>query len=513
MLNTDNAAQYSGRFDIDSQSLDGELTFDGPRTKLYVHSPNFFRPDEVEDRCVKGVLRDLTKVSLFDCLANGVSGSSCSTEGSYEFADISPHYVVHGRRHLGPKDQSIKAISFVMSDAHLIFQDYDSFVQAFRMGPDHIRSFVQEYTKIAKRKIPTGKNPIAVLFTGREELIRAKTDLGTITVSNSPSSSMGNSEGIQIKNTIWTKIAFDKAVDFRTAITSIFPVLKFMEIMAGRKQEVTRVGLSLNERDLMKRYLDVYWTRPPKRTENRSDEKPHVTDLPIDAIRERRLFTNVLKNWIAVHQERELARGRFSDGFTQENWFDSDRLIGAANMFDLLPENAGPKAPTLPPAMKSAHDESQKLFKTLPKTIERDSILSALGRLKQPSLKRKIHHRAKPIIAAFGDRFPRLEAVTDLAVDARNYFVHGGASKYDFTGPLSAYLHFFTETLEFIFAASDLHDAGWPIRNLAKNGTIQSHPFGRTLVGYDYYVHGLKALLPASHPLNVEVYERPLGEE
>ncbi len=504
MLKTDDGAQYSGRFEIDGKMLEGELTFDGPRTKLYVHSPEFFRPDEVEDRCVKGVLHDLTKVSLFECLAGGVSGSSWSTDGSYEFADVMPHYVVHGRRHLRPQDKSIKSISFVMSDAHLIFRDFDSFVPAFRLDRDRIRSFVKDYAKIAKRKIPTGQRPIAVFFTGREDLVRARTILGKITISHRPWSTSGNSQGIQIKNIVWTKIAFGKPVDFRTAIASIFPVLEFMEVMAGRKQEISQVGLSLNDRDRVKRHLNVYWTTPPKRTENRSDQDPHVTDLPIDAIRERRLFTCVLENWIAAHEERKLARGRFSDGFTQENWFDTDRLIGAANMFDLLPASAGPKALALPPALKLAHDESRKLFKELPQSIERDSILNALGRLKQPSLKRKIQHRAKPIVAALGNRFPHLTAVIDLAVDARNYFVHGGDPKYDFTGALAGYLHFFTETFEFIFAASDLHDAGWPIENLAQNGTIQSHPFGRTLIAYGQYVHSLKALLPASHPLNTE---------
>jgi hypothetical protein len=504
MLKTEDGAQYSGRFEIDGRTLDGELTFDGPRSKLYVHSPDFFRPDEVEDRCVKGVLHDLTKVSLFDCLAGGVSGSSWSAEGSFSFADITPHYVVHGRRHLEPKDKAIRAVTFVMSDAHLIFRDYDSFLAAFDPKPSQIRPFIQEYQKVAQRRIPTGRRPLVALFTGRQELIRAKTTLGTVTISNGPWSTMGNSKGIQINNDVWTKIAFDKPSDFQTALSSIFPVLNFMEIMAGRKQEISLVRLLLNERDLQKRHLEVYWTRPPKRTEYRSDRDPHVTDLPIDAIRERRLFTRVFENWIAMHDERKLARGRFSDGFTQENWFDTDRLIGAANMFDLLPASTGPKALALPPALKLAHDESRKLFRALPQSVERDSVLNALGRLKQPSLKRKIHRRAKPIIAAFGDRFPHLEAVIDLAVDARNYFVHGGPSKHDFTGPLYGYVHFFTETLEFIFAASDLHDAGWPIENLAKNGTIQSHPFGHTLVAYGQYVHGLKALLPPSHPLNAE---------
>lgn len=502
MVKTDDGAQYSGRFEIDGQTLDGELTFAGRRTKLYVHSPEFFRPDEVEDRCVHGVLRDLTKVSLFECIAGGVSGSSWSTDGSYEFADISPQYVVHGRRHLAAKDKLVKAITFVMSDAHLIFQDYDSFVPAFKLDTEHIRSFVRDYAKVAKRKPPTGRRPIAVFFTGREELIRAKTVLGTVTISNRPWSTAGGSEGIEIKNIVWTRIAFDKPTDFRTAVTSMFPVLKFMEIIAGRKQEISRVGLVLNERDRLKQHLDVYWTRPPKRTENRADRDPHVIDLPIDAIRERRLFTSVLENWIAQDEDRKLARARFSDGFTQENWFDTDRLVGAANMFDLLPESTGPKARALPANLKHAHDESKKLFRALPQTLERDSVLNALGRLKQPSLKRKIYHRAKPVLEALGSDFPHLEPVIDLAVDARNYFVHGGTSKYDFNGPLVGYLPFLTETLEFVFAASDLHDAGWPIENLAKKGTIQSHPFGHMLVAYGQYVHGLKSVLPPEHPIN-----------
>lgn len=408
---------------------------------------------------------------------------------------------------MGPKEKAIKTVTFVMSDAHLIFRDYDSFLRAFDPKPSQIRPFIREYSKVAQRKIPTGRRPIVALFTGRHQLIRARTALGTVTISNGPWSTSGNSEGVQIKNHVWTKISFDTPADFQTAIASVFPVLKFMEIMAGREQEIGQFGFSLNERDRSKRHLDVYWTRPPKRTEYRFDRDPHVTDLPIDAIREPRLFTSVLERWLAVHEERKLARGRFSDGFTQESWFDTDRLIGAANMFDLLPEGTGPKPLPLPPALKLAHAESKKLFKALPKTPERESVLRALGRLKEPSLKRKIRHRAKPIVAALGHRFPHLGTVTDLAVDARNYFVHGSTSKYDFTGHLYGYLPFLTETLEFIFAASDLHDAGWPIENLVKTGTIQSHPFGRTLISYGQYVHSLKADLPANHPLNTEEVE------
>jgi hypothetical protein len=283
----------------------------------------------------------------------------------------------------------------------------------------------------------------------------------------------------------------------------MFPVLKFMEIMAGREQEISKVHLSTTERDREKRHLEVYWTRPPKRTEHQSDRTPHGRGLPIDGVRERGLFTSVLEGWLALHQERKLARARFSTGFTKENWFDTDRLIGAANMFDLLPTSAGPRAVPLPSPLRQAHDRSKAIFKALPQSSERDSILSALGRLKQPSLKRKIYHRAEPVVAALGHRLPHLDFVINLAVDARNYFVHGSVSKYDFTGPLYSYLGFFTQVLEFIFAVADLHDAGYPIKNLTRGGAVHSHPFGHLLFSYPQYIHALKADLPSDHPMNV----------
>lgn len=502
MLKTDDGTKYSGRFQIDGQALDGDLTFNGSRTNLHVHSQSFFRPDHIEDRCVKGLLHDLTKVSLIECLADGAPGSSRSSEGSYWFSDIEPHFVVHGRRHLGPSEKAIKAITFGMSDAHLIFQDYDSFSSAFDVRQEQIRPFVREYEKVAKRKIPTGQRPIAVFFTGREQLIRAKTEIGIITISHRPWASGGSSRGIEIKNHIWFKIRFEELVDFDTAISAVFPLLDFMEIIAGRKQEISQVGLTLNMKDRVKRHLGVYWAYPPKRRADRTDRNPHVTDLPIDGIRERRLFTTVLENWIAVHEDRRLARRRFSEGFSQENSFDTDRLIGAANMFDLLPDSLAPKEEVLPAALKAAHDESKRLFKELPPSAEQESILIALKRLKSPNLKSKIRHRAKPIIETWDENFPRLGDVLDLGVDARNYFVHGGKPKYDFTGELEGYIPFLTMTLEYVFAVSDLHEAGWPIQNLAGQGTIRSHPFGSFRASYAHYVSGLKSALPATHPLN-----------
>lgn len=505
-LRIEDGAKHSGKFVIEGKALDGELTFAGNETKLYVHSPDFFRPDANEDRCVQGKLHDLTSVSLMDCLAGGVPGSTWSTEGKFHSAEIQPHYVLHGRRHLRPNDKLVQEISFKLSDATAIFQDYDAFATAITPTQAQIRSLTKDMAKVAKRKIPIGPRPQIAYFTGKSRIFRVKTVYGTVFTSHSPSYSAGGPEGVHIDNHIWTGIRFEKPVVFDTAIKSIFPVLQFMQIIAGRRQEVSHVSLLLKEKDPVKKRLSVYWCMPPKRpAEARRSRTPHVVDLPIDAIRESKLFESVLKGYLARHDDWRAARWRFSDGFAKEQWFDLDRLVGGANMFDLLPSSAVPRSVTLTPKLQSARNDSKALFEALPQSPERDSVLGALGRLKKPNLKRKIAHRAAPVVAALGTRLPHLLDVLDLAVDARNYFVHGGPTKLDFTGALQPSLHFLTEALEFTFALSDLHEAGWPIGNILRNGTVQSHPFGMFLASYDGELGLLKTALPSSHRIHAAV--------
>jgi hypothetical protein len=54
---------------------------------------------------------------------------------------------------------------------------------------------------------------------------------------------------------------------------------------------------------------------------------------------------------------------------------------------------------------------------------------------------------------------------------------------------------FFTQTLEFVFAASDLLDAGWAIGPWLQQGTTMSHPFGIYRVAYQNSLQALKTLL------------------
>lgn len=136
----------------------------------------------------------------------------------------------------------------------------------------------------------------------------------------------------------------------------------------------------------------------------------------------------------------------------------------------------------------------------LPLSPERDSILSALGRLGKPALKNKIRYRTRKLIEIGNEWFPDLNTVTDEAVNCRNYYVHGTTSSLDYDRNFDL-VTFFTNTLEFVFAASDLIEAGWDFRAWAMRGTTMSHPFGSYRVNYLFGLRQLQEALTKAEAL------------
>jgi hypothetical protein len=164
-------------------------------------------------------------------------------------------------------------------------------------------------------------------------------------------------------------------------------------------------------------------------------------------------------------------------------------------MFDILPDSAVPRNVALSEELKSAKARCKRIWKGLPLSPERESLLNALGRIGKSTLKNKIRWRAKLLTHAVGERFPDLITVTDEAVNCRNYYVHGGERRFDYGKHLEV-SNFFTDSLEFLFAASDLIEAGWDAEAWCKTPTSMSHPFGRYRIGYLENLRRLKSLIP-----------------
>ena len=129
------------------------------------------------------------------------------------------------------------------------------------------------------------------------------------------------------------------------------------------------------------------------------------------------------------------AIGTVATAAAHQNRYSTDRLIGAANMFDIMPTSACPADVPLTTDLEKARADARQAFKALAPSAEQESVLSALGRIGKATLKHKIRKRVELVTRAAGGKFPDLALVTDQAVVCRNFYVHGSPGRFDYGIP------------------------------------------------------------------------------
>ena len=187
------------------------------------------------------------------------------------------------------------------------------------------------------------------------------------------------------------------------------------------------------------------------------------------------------------------ARGRFGSAF-HSGAYGIDRIVGAANMFDLLPDTYVPRKKELDEPTRALVDETRARFKALPESFARHSVLSALGRVGSASLADKICHRADVLIEADADAFAELHLPCRQAVLCRNHYVHGGESAFEYREKFNEFA-FLVDTLEFVFAASELIELGWDYHAWQGKRFGPSHKFGRYVADFEENLRNLKQVL------------------
>lgn len=470
--------------------LQGELCLQGAATTLDLYSSSFF--DRHVSADIFGVFYDRSKVSLINCVTmSGISGTRDSED--YHCSSIFPHFVIFGDQRISSSCRIIRELRFTVDDAATLFNDFDAFGSVINAKP-HMEHIIEAQAKQIGRKIEIEGHPLLLYFTGKYEIFSVDTVLGKISATHHPSWKSPGSEGIHVNNTIRINISFYSEKSIDEAIESVLDILVFLEVIAGRPQNISNLGFFPVSAQDHSEPLDVYWCTPPQREPNNESRKPNSFDLPLQAASNSDEFSNVLKRWMERHDEWRNARSRFSTAFAYQDSYSIDRIVGAANMFDILPSCAYPEPVTLPPDLAEARNNARKVFLALPPSPERDSVLSALGRIGKATLKRKVRSRAKLITDVVGDQFPDLELVVDQAIDCRNYYVHGSDAKIDYSIHF-AQVQFFTDTLEFIFAASDLMESGWDITTWITQGSTLSHPFSQYCFYYSQMLSTLEKLL------------------
>jgi hypothetical protein len=394
-----------------------------------------------------------------------------------------PHYVLVGEKHINPAAPIIRKIGFTVDDLSTIFYDFDAF------GTMHDASGL-----IEKVLEPVKKNRVVEIgewahigyFTGKLKVAEIETIIGTITVSHRPTFDMGGPEGVHMENSMYVVIEFTEPLVFESAIDRVLSVARFLSVVAGRVQGIDNIEIQTEE-DMQgewRKPTRVHWSLGPK-SANRTNpyHKPSPGDVPFHPLERTEELSQVLANWIKHEPVRYIARNRYIACLKKSNKYGPDRIVAAANMFDVMPLDATPGKAALPDNLLNAQKAIIKILEGVDRSDEQNAAMAAIKRLGYPTLRRKVLHRADFIADQMGASFPKLGEVLKIAIKCRNYFVHGNSSGFKFD-KVEPYVSFLTDALEFTFAASELIEAGWDGAAWNKESHGLGHSFSRFRASY-----------------------------
>lgn len=341
-----------------------------------------------------------------------------------------------------------------------------------------------------------GEYPIVAYFDGNHDIANASIPGASVTIYNGLSYRFATSRGAGFTNQIVHMIEFDGGATLNEAVCVLRNLHKFYELLLGYRQKYKEITFSLEGADERTHTpMKLHWRRcnhgvkEPKRA-------VHPVDIPALATLDRELFETMLSRWMGSMPEMASARLRLLGGMFSKV-YSYDRIIGAANVFDLLPSDRIPKEGELPEELRVKVDAARAEFKSLPPTATRDSVLSTLGRAGKPSLRSKISCRAQLVNKAFESRFTDIEMVCHQAVLCRNHYVHGSKASFNYEDDAQGFF-FLTDTLEFVFAASDLIECGWDVATYCNRAGTASHPFHRYMLNYEFNLNALRISLEAA---------------
>ena len=495
MPQTVSIMKYLGDYRLpDGSTLVGELVLNGPRTALNVHSSDDIAALD-SHTTVTGVAYTGEYLTLINCNSPAATITRSHDGNDRYRSSIFSHHVAVGRTHLDPQAAVIDRIEFGTTDLNSLFYDFDAFGTVID-SPSIIDAVLAERRKL--RRVESGEDTLVAYFSGKSQIISVPTVIGTISAEHRLNYSLGGPAGVNIKNHMAVCIVPAEPVTFEDALRRIYDLATFLSVAAGRVQGIHRIRLCTQEPSSKKiEFLEVHSSFQWKMHGRSKRFKPHPGDVPLNPIGRPDEFRKVLSNWLERHNKWRLARIRYHECIKKTNHYGPDRLVAAANMFDLLPKDAVPAETALPADLTEAREKGIALFKDLPGSIDKNMMMGAFGRIGQPSLPKKVKHRAAIIEARLGKAFPELQWVVSIAVKCRNVFVHGDKGDLDMR-KVEAFVPFLTDTLEFVFAASDFIELGWDTEIWLKKPYSWGHTFTRFRDDYMATLPELKKALAKS---------------
>ncbi len=427
------------------EDLHGKLNLDGLNSLLKLWSDHPIDGFTDGYQTITGELEDGKTVTLLECIPqSGTFTIAASTKLAHKYRFV-PLYAVVGNH---PFDGEFSHVSFVIDDADILFFDPGTFGSK---SQDSARVALQHLEGIPD--IEDGANPVLSYWTGKTTILSGDMPVGFMAVKHRPilTADYGS---VKIDNRIAVSVTFPSPLDARETEKVIERICRFFGILAGRPQNLLHFNVR-KEHDGRPYRSAVYMNMLQRRPEEHEFKKLSAHTLALTSTADQpEEFSKLMSTWLKRDETWDQARTRFFTGWRKQRCYDEDRMVGAANAFDVIPRDAVPES----------------------------------------SLKEKVRHRSRLITAAIGEitsEISEIDLVTDAAVSLRHYFVHGDRPEKQ-RRELKSFFIFLTDTLEFVFCASDLIESGWDMRSwLNKNVRVNS--FGRYLRNYPENLARLKA--------------------
>lgn len=473
-------------FTIDQKQFLGELFLDGDETKLHLSSRTPI-PYDPEPHTLLGESLDHKKISLFQCV-----GYSPFPEGVHPHPvfkrEVFPHYALIGNKHFSWNEQAFKSASFKADDLALLFSRRGTFGSAW-LEPQQLAEALGP--TLDMRNIELGESPAIFYFTGRRPSNSVDLQMGTFSTDINFVSNVSDITGISCPAETVATLTYEAPKTLDQIINDITSILEFVATITGRHQGARDLTASTSAttqdpHSPMTEEVSVHWSFAPKSLETSAG---NYRDFPITPNVNEEEFNTVFSNWIQKHDDWVTARSRILHWQKYGSNYDENRLIAAANAFDILPDSIYPDIGKLPEETIEKRERCKKIIMELEHGNERSQILGTLN-FWGSKLGDKLLARSKIIDEHFNEHFSHLSEVLRIALKARNFYVHGTDYGHKHYGHLTS---FFTDALEFVFVASDLIDCGWNASRWAKCEPSFGHPLARFFYSYKSEVNRFNA--------------------
>jgi hypothetical protein len=489
-----NLKEVNGFFKILDQDFFGTLKLDNEDTLLTFKSKSPI-PSLTTIHTVNGAGFDHKIISCLNCIDVGFQHSY--HHGGVEYtASVFPHFVSIGDQGLDSNENTIIEICFTTNDLPTLFNDRSAFGHLFStenklktLLSDNHDEIINSSSFNYELLLPEiAETPHLFYWTGKIDIFQCQTKIGLLTITHSPSFSTDGKTGITCENNISANLKLDEPINFEKTINHISTFARFFSIIAGRTQKASDIKIKKTD-SLPGKYVDIYCsysstvTAPPLRG---------INDTPLSPIHRPGEFSTVLQAWIERESEWSVGRTQYLNGLNKNRSYDTDRLVSAANAFDILPSAATVPNKEISEQYIDARTECIKILEALPHSEDRAAAIGVMKRWGRANLRSKVLHRAQIVKNNIPNINNGIDRALVLAIKMRNHFVHG-SDDFDYK-KYESFLPFFTDALEFVFSASDIIECGWNPEAWIKSRPSYAHNYSYFINSFNNEIESLKAV-------------------